>query len=157
MRLDDCGAFEQSPEVRGRVTLALQRARVVDRGMEARAGALQRLERERAREVGRSREPRCPDESERRHRRHELGAVDQREPLLGEESRRLEPDRCEGVRPRQELPLDGRPALADERQRQVCQRCEISAGADRSARRDVRQEAAVEAFDQKLDGLDARA
>ena len=52
VRLDDRRALEQADQVRGRVALAAQRPRRVNRRMEARARALQRLERERAREVG---------------------------------------------------------------------------------------------------------
>ena len=59
--------------------------------------------------------------------------------------------------PRVERPVEPRPTLADERQREVCERREIAARADRSARGDARQHAAVEALDQQLDRLDARA
>ena len=47
--------------------------------------------------------------------------------------------------------------LADERQRQVGERREIAAGADRAAGGHARQDTAVEALDQELDRLDPRA
>ena len=48
-------------------------------------------------------------------------------------------------------------ALADERQREVRERREVAARADRPARRDARHNAAVQALEQQLDGLDAGA
>ena len=123
--------------------------------MEARARALQRLERERAREVGGAREPPRPDERERCHRGHELRPVDQREALLRDEAQRLEADRGERVRATEQLSVHPRLALADERQREVRQRSEIAARPDRAARRHARQDASVQALDQELDELDA--
>ena len=63
----------------------------------------------------------------------------------------------ERVRAREERPVEPRLPLADERQRQMRERCEIAAGADRAARGHAREHAAVEAFDQELDRLDSRA
>ena len=101
--------------------------------MEARARALQRLERERAGEVGDAREPPRPHERERGHRGHELRAVDQREALLRREPHRLEPGRGERLGAAQQRALEPRLALADERQRQVGERREVAARADRAA------------------------
>ena len=131
--------------------------RLVDRRMEARARALQRLERERTGEIGRPRQPPCAHERERRHRRHELGAVDQRQPFLRAQADRLEPGGGEGLRAREQCPLEPGLAFADERQRQMSQRSEVAARADRAAGRHPRQDTAVEAFDQQLDCLDPRA
>ena len=95
VRLDDRRALEQRPDVRGRVALARQRPGGVDRGVEARARALERLEGLRARDVRRTRQAPGADEPERGHRGHELRAVDQCEALL-----RSEPDRLPGRRRR---------------------------------------------------------
>ena len=125
---------------------------------EARARALQRLERERAGDVGGLRETlRARIEPERAERGHELRPVDEREPFLRLQPHRLEPDRLERRRPGQPPPVDPGLALADQRQREMGERREVAAGADRAPARNVREHAAVEALDQKLHGHDARA
>jgi hypothetical protein len=118
---------------------------------------LQRLERLGARDVGRAREPPGPHEGEGCHRRHELRPVDECEPLLDREARGLEPRDGERLGPREEPAGDGRLALADERQREMRQRREITACPDRAAGRDVGKDSAVEAFEQQLDGPSARS
>ena len=95
--------------------------------------------------------------AERALRRHELRAVDQREPFLRDEPDRLEPGALERLAAVEQLALEPRLALADERQREVRERREVAGRADRAARRHVRQHAAVQALEQQLDGLDARA
>ena len=70
---------------------------------------------------------------------------------------RLEPDARERLEARQPLAVDERLALADERQREMRERREIARRADRAAARHDRQHAAVEALEQQLDRLDARA
>ena len=67
------------------------------------------------------------------------------------------PARSERLGTREERAFEPRMALADEREREMGERCEVAAGAHRAASRDVRQDAAVEAFDQQLDRLDPRA
>src|SRR5438094_6216531 len=104
---------------------------------EARARALQRLERHGARDVRGPREPVRPDEAERPHCGHELRPVDERQPLLRLEHGRLEPDLDERVAAGEALPVDPGLALADERQRQVCERREVAARADRTSTRDM--------------------
>ena len=158
VRLVDRRALEQPEDVRGRVALAPQRPERVDLREEARPRALQRLERERAGDVGGLREPARAHEAERAERGHELRAVDEREALLRLQRHRLEPDRGERLARREAArPSTERLALADERQREMRERREVAARADRAAARHVRQDAAVEALEQQLDGLDARA
>ena len=65
VRLDDRRAVEQAQHVRRRVALPAQRPQRVDLRQERRARALQRLERHRAREIGRLREPARAHEAER--------------------------------------------------------------------------------------------
>ena len=105
------------------------------------ARSLQRLERHRAREIGRLREPPGANEPERADRGHELRPVDQREPLLRLQPHRLETDSLERDAAGQELALEPRLPLADERQREMRERCEVAARADRAAARHVRQAA----------------
>ena len=129
----------------------------MNRRMEARQRALQRLERHGARDVAGTAEPERPHEPERRDRRHELRPVDQREPFLRLQSHRLESRRSERLGPRHPDALEHRLALTDERQRQMRERCEIAARTDRPARRHVRDDPGVEDGEEQLDRLDARA
>ena len=100
---------------------------------------------------------RARSDAERRHRRHELGPVDEREPLLAREPHRLEADCPQRVGAVEELAVDDGLALADEREREMRERREVAARADRSARGHVRQHAAVQALEQQLDRRDVRA
>ena len=67
------------------------------------------------------------------------------------------PTRSSATPPGKQLALEPGLPLADERQREVRERCEVAARADRAAARHVRQQPAVDALDQELDRLDARA
>ena len=53
--------------------------------------------------------------------------------------------------------MEPRLAFADEREREMCQRGEVSRCSHRPARRDLRQDAAVQAVEEQLDRLDACA
>ena len=86
-------------------------------------------------------------------RGHELRAVDQRQALLRLQPDRLEPGARERLAARQPLAVEPRLALADERQREVRERREVAGRADRAARRDDREHAALEQREQELDGL----
>ncbi len=97
------------------------------------------------------------EQPQRRHRGHELGAVHERQALLGEEPDRREPDAAERVRAGEQLALDPGLALADERKRQVGERRQVARGADRAAARHVRQHAAQDALDQQAGDLRPRA
>ena len=103
VRLDDRRAFEEAQHVGGRGTLPAQRAKRVDLRQERRPRALERLDRESARDVRGRREPPRPHEPEREGRRHELRAVDEGEPLLRRQPHGLETDPCERVRAGQPL------------------------------------------------------
>ena len=69
---------------------------------------------------------------------------------------RLEADRSERVAAAQQAAVDPGIALADEGQREVCERGEITAGAHRASARHHREHATVQALDEQLDQLDAR-
>ena len=89
--------------------------------MEARQRSLERLERHRAGDVGRPSEPTRARQPERGHRRHELRAVDQREPLLrlraapARARRRRAPRRPAAARRRRTPPPRRRAAARDAR------------------------------------------
>ncbi len=150
-------ALEQAEDVRGRSRLPAQRAQRMDLREERGARALERLDRERARDVRGAGQPARAHEREREHRRHELRPVDEREPLLRRQLHRLEPDPRERVRTREALAVDPGLSLAHERQRQVRERREVAGGADGAAARHDRQHAALEEREEELHGLDARA
>jgi hypothetical protein len=99
VRLVDAASLEQPAHVGGRRRLAGERTRGVDAFVERMDGSAQRVERQRDGDVGGARQPLGGIERERRDRGRRLGAVDQREPLLGAEDHRLEPCRPERVAP----------------------------------------------------------
>ena len=84
------------------------------------------------------------EQRERAERRHVLGAVDEREPLLGFEHDGREPRRARSASaPRHaRAASNSRLALADQREREVRERREVARGADRALRRDARVHAA---------------
>jgi hypothetical protein len=96
-------------------------------------------------------------EAERRHGRHELRPVHQREALLRRQPHRLQADHRERLRTRKELPVHRGLAFADEWQRQMGQRCEVAAGADGAARGHVRHDIAAEALQEEPNRLGASA
>ena len=77
-------------------------------------------------------------------------------PSFATQSHGLEPDAGQRLRALEQLAVDPRTALADERQREVRERCEVAGGADGAARRHERQHAAVQALEQQLHRLDPR-
>src|SRR5690349_8508371 len=119
--------------------------------------ALQRLERERAREIGGLREPTGAHEAEREERGHELRPVDERQALFRLEPDRLEPDSRERLESRQTLAVDERLTFAYEREREMGERGEIARRSDRAATRHHGHDSTPEAVEQELDGLDPRA
>src|SRR5690348_4729596 len=103
MAFDDRGVLEEPEDVRGRVRLAAQRPERVDLRHEARSRSLERLERQRAREVSGLSEPAGAYEAERADGRHELRPVDERQTLLRPQASRFEPGCCERVSPFEQL------------------------------------------------------
>ena len=120
-------------------------------------GALERLERDRARDVRGFRQAPRAHEPERAERRHELRPVDEREPLLRLQRHRCETGSLERVPARQAFAVEPRLTLPDEREREMCERSQVAAGTDRASARHDRQDAPVEALEQELDELRARA
>ena len=120
-------------------------------GMERSA---QRVNRQRRRDVRDARQARRPEHREREKRRARLRAVDEGEAFLRRE--RYRPQTGLGERVGAGASVE-RVAFADEHQRQVRERGEVAAGADRSARRHAGVHAGVEQRDERLDGLDANS
>ncbi len=109
---------------------------------------------DRAGDVRGPRQPSRPHEPEREHRRHELGAVDEREPFLRLQLHGLETHPRERVRSGQPLAVEPRLSFADERQREMRQRREVARGADRATARHDRQNASVKEREEQLHSLD---
>ena len=137
VRGDDLRVVEQAVQVRGRRDLAGVRAQRLELGRERRprsAHRLDRLARRRGRPASPSRRARHSDE--RADRRHELRAVDEREPLLrGELDRREARPAPARSAPGSVSPPSPGVALADEHEREVRERREIAARPQRPARR----------------------
>ena len=155
VRLYDRRALDEPQDVRRRVALARQRAKLVHFRNEAGTGALQGFERQGAGDVGRSREPACAHEPERPERRHELRAVDEREPLLGLERHRVEPDGGERVGAGKPLSVHARATLPDEGQGQMRERSEVAARSDRPSAWHIWDQAGRQATEQELHHLHA--
>ena len=143
VRLEDRRALEQQPDVRGRRDLAAHAG--APRGSpdgsscsepcSASSDIAQAMSAARASRRART-------SAERGHRRHELGPVDQRQALLRlQPHRRRARPRASASAPGSALAADPRLALADERQRQVCERGEVTARPDRARGRDERHDA----------------
>ena len=125
--------------------------------MEARRRALQCLQRHRAGDVRDACEAKRANERERGHAGHELRPVDEREPFLRLEHDRREPCLGECIGAAQQPPVERGLPLAHEGQRQMRQRCEVAARADRPPGGHVRHEPRAEDGEQQLDRLDADA
>jgi len=151
----DGAALQQRAQVGGGRQLARLRADRVDAFLERRRAAAQRLDRQRAADVGGLGEPDRLEDGEAPDRGHDLRAVDQREALLLAQQQRLAPHRRERLRAGHLLAVGGEHlAAADQRQGHVAQRREVAAGADRSLRWDHRREAGVEQRQRLLQQLE---
>ncbi len=138
-------------EVGGRRGLAGQRPGRVDARLERVERAAQRVHRHRRGDVGGARQPRGGEHGERQHRRARLCAVDQREALLGRERDRRQTGARERVGAGQVRPQVLGLALADQHQREVRERRQVAARADRAARRHARVHPRVEQGDQRVE------
>ena len=158
VRLVDAAAAQQPLDVRGRRLLAGEGARVVDARLERMDRAAQRVDRQRRRDVGGARELLGRRERERQHSRRRLRPVDEREALLRSERDRCQPGTGERLRTGKRIlivVLDL--ALSDEHEREVRERREIPARADRAARGDARVHAGVHERDERVQRLEADA
>ena len=129
----------------------------MDARVEGHVGALERVERQRADHVGALHQAAGVREREPAHGGDELGAVDERQALLGLEDERRESGGPQRLGRGHKAPLDEALALADEHERQVRERGEVAARAHRALRGDDRVHAPVEHRDQSLERLEANS
>ena len=94
----------------------------------------------------------CAHDPEDGHGTHELRAVDEGQAFLAGELDWLEADLAQRSRTVEELAVDHRLPLADERQRKVCERSQVAARPDRATGRNDGDHAAVEQRDEELGG-----
>ena len=157
VRLDDRRPFEQLEDVGGRGDLARQRAQSVHLRQKAHARGLQRLDRQRARDIGCLREPPGANQRKRADGRHELGPLMSEKPSFACRRIGSRPARASASAPLQLLPVHDRSALAHERKREMREEREITGRADRAAARHDGHDVAVHALEEQLDHFRPRA
>ena len=133
---------EQPTQVGCRSGLAVVRAQRHQIGGERPVGGHQRLDAHRRGDVGRAHQHVEIGERQHQHAEHAVGAVDQRQPLLGPQR-----DRCDSGSGHRLSAL----ALADQRQGDVRQRSQIAAGAERSVLVNRGDDAGVEQGEDRVD------
>src|SRR5436309_13405099 len=125
----------------------------MDLRQEARARALQRLDGQRAGNVGGLHEAPCTRKCKCAERGHELRTVDERETFLRLECDRLEAHGGECRRTFHSRAVHPCLALANEREGEMSKRGEIPACADGAAAGDVRENTPIQTLDQELNRL----
>ena len=143
VRAADVALAEHVAERRGNGNLRRLAAGVVDARIERHAAAERCVHRHRAGEDRACEQVFRREQGLERERGRDLGAVQQREPFLRPELERL--DTC-GLERRDAilfLALHTYPALADQRERQVRERREVTGGANRALRRHDGMDACV--------------
>ncbi len=108
------------------------RPQVVEAAIEDTLGSEVRFERHRADHIGRPREPLRAQNPQRGDAGHDLRTVDQRQTFFWTKGNRSQPSPLERGRAGKPLAAIERFALADQRERHMCERREIAARADRS-------------------------
>ena len=154
---DQLAAFEQTADVAGRGELALVRADQMHLVAEGFDAAVESVERQRADAVGPLAQAARPDQRPDAVCAHELGAVQQGQPLLG-----FEPDRLPAPLGQH---LGGRPdtafalhfAQSQQRQAHMRQRRQVARSAERPLLVDHGQYVVVEKVDQPLHGRQLHA
>ena len=129
----------------------------MDAVVEGRRRAHEGLERERGRHDRHLEHPSRLGDRETAAGRHQVRAVDQREALLLGQLDGLEAGAAQRVAAGHALALEEGLALADQHEREVCERREIARAADGSLRGDDRPHVAREQRPEQLDQLDAHA
>ncbi len=149
--LVDLARLQQQAQVGGRGRLSGVGPQRLQPRIEGVVAPLERLERAGARDVGGGRQRLRLQERERPDREDHLGAVDQRQPFLRLQPEGLDPDPAQGVGRRHPRAAQPHLPLSDEAERQVRQRRQVAAGADRALLRDDRQEVGVQEVQERLD------
>ncbi len=141
----------RSPQVARAGELSGVRPHGVDAGVECGVGAAQRVGRKSAHQVRHAHQPPRFEHRERQERGHRLGAVHQPEPFARRETHRREPGVQQRLGGGNETAGAAHPAAAEERQREMGERCEIAARADRATARHLRQQVMVEERQELVD------
>jgi hypothetical protein len=157
MRALEAGVAQQVAELRGNRELAGVRPRELVRRREGNIRPEQRLDAHRRGHAGRSHEPVCIREQEGTDGAHHLRPVEQRQPFLRREAQRLQPGLAERHERRQHLTVQLDRAAADQRQREVRQRCQIAGRTNGALRRHDRVDAGSQQGQQQVDDLGTAA
>ena len=142
---------------RGGVDLPALAAHRVDARIEGRARAERGLHGEAAAHGGGGEQVLGLEEAAQRVGGGHLGAVQERQALLGRQGQRLQPGERERLARLQPAAAMARLALAEQHQRHVGERREVARGAHRALGRDQRVNLGVEQRDQRVDDLAADA
>ncbi len=150
-------ALQQRPDVGGAGNLTRVGPERVQPGVAGGVGAAQRVGGQRGDQVGDLHQPPRLDHGERQERGHRLGAVDERQPLLGAELQRREPRPREALGGGQPPAVDAHLAVANQHGRQMGERRQIAARSHRAAARHQRQDVGAEQLEQRVDDLGPHA
>ena len=135
VRVVERAAVDQPAQVGGATPLAAMRPGGVDARVERGNRAAQRVDGQRGDDVGGAGQPVGGGDGQRQHGRGGLGAVDQRQALLGGRADRREAGGASASAAGRRVVAVPDVAFADQHQRDVRQRREVAAGADRAAAR----------------------
>ena len=141
MRRVDAAAVEQPQQVVGRGGLAGERPRLVHARLERMHRAHQRVDRQRRADVRRPAQSLGAGQGKREDRGGHLRAINECEAFLGFERDRREAGLLQRLRAGHAIAIF---TFADQHQREMGQRCQVAAGANRAAARYSRMDAAVE-------------
>jgi hypothetical protein len=127
--------------------------RAIERG----ARAQHRFDRQRAAAQGTGEQVFGFEQATQRISGRYLSAVEQRQTFLGRQRQRGETGDCQCFHGVQPLAFVARLAFAQQHQRHVRQRRQVTGGTDRTFERDVRVDLGVDQSDQRVDDLTANA
>ncbi len=151
VRVHDRGVLQQPVDVRGRGGLSRVRPDRVQFGEEGPLRAEHRLGGQRGGHVRHGEQVRRVRDGQQQHAEHPVGAVDQRQPLLGGQLQRAQAGRVQGFGGGHPgAVLAHHPALAEQHDRAVGEGRQVTGGAQRAVFRDPRGDAVIEQVDQAL-------
>ncbi len=152
VRSADRAAGEQPGQPLGDPDLTLLTAHPVEPGIERHVAAEGGIDAHGARDQGRLEDRLRPEPADQGERGRDLGAVEQRQALLGLKLERRRPDRSQNLGGRSHDPGKANLALAEQAAGEMGERRQVAGGADRALGRDHRQGVMVEELQQQLDG-----
>ena len=152
MRLAKLAALEHAPQIGRRLKLSSMRPRAMDAFIERDIGSAQSVERQRSNHVGGIDQNFCRQQRQCSYRQHGLGAVDQRDCFFGFEHQRLDAGRSQDFRAGNARAFFVQTlAFADQHQRQMSQRRQVSARPHAALRRHKRRDLAVQHLAKRVD------